>query len=326
MPDVRATKPDPPVIAIICGDLHLSHRPPTARAGEADWYEAMERSLAQLRKLVDLHDLAPICAGDVFDRWNSPPELINFALDKLPTMYAIPGQHDLPHHNYGDIERSAYHTLVQAGKIINLGPGEVVEPMGSHDGNIRLRGFPYGHNPKDHSPSTDSEALNVAVVHRYVWKKGFGYPGAPPANQLKKKNAFIGYNTIIYGDNHKAFTADGHHIINCGTFMRRAIDEVAAPCVGLLRADGTAELLPLSIDGEDMAIGENYEEIERVLDMGAFIRELEELGGDGALDFVGAITRFLEKNEVVRQVREVVLRVLDGVTDGEAKQRKRPGT
>ena len=116
-----------PVIALLVGDIHLSAKAPLCRAKEPDWFEAMARPLMEL---VDLQKqigkesdgIPPIlCAGDVFDRWNSPPELINFALEYLPPqMYSIPGQHDLPNHNYNEIDRSAYWTLVAANKITNV--------------------------------------------------------------------------------------------------------------------------------------------------------------------------------------------------------------
>ena len=54
----------------------------------------MQRSLEQIRDLQKEFDCPVICAGDIFDKWNSPPELINFAYDNLPEIYAIPGQHD----------------------------------------------------------------------------------------------------------------------------------------------------------------------------------------------------------------------------------------
>src|SRR5688572_18895632 len=96
-------------IAILCADLHLTLRPPLCRA-DKNWMLTQRDYLLQIRKLQEPAHLKNhleatakipvICAGDIFDRWNPPPELVNFALRFLPNgMICVPGQHDLPNHN-----------------------------------------------------------------------------------------------------------------------------------------------------------------------------------------------------------------------------------
>ena len=100
------------VIAVCCSDIHLSHRPPKLREAEPNWYAAQARVLSQVRAVVETHKCPLIVAGDVFDEgWRAhkcPPELVNFAIRHLPVCYAVPGQHDLPHHRYADVDKSAY--------------------------------------------------------------------------------------------------------------------------------------------------------------------------------------------------------------------------
>lgn len=98
------------VIAVLCSDIHLCHTCPPARSNEPNWYDAMARTLDELAGIASHYYVPILCAGDVFDRWNSPPELINFAIKHLPPMHCIPGQHDLPNHSLEDIRRSAYST------------------------------------------------------------------------------------------------------------------------------------------------------------------------------------------------------------------------
>ena len=118
MPNMR---PEDEVIAIVCSDIHLSHKPPLARSGEPDWYVAMARPLNELRGLHSDYGVPVVIAGDIFDRWNSPPELIRFALDNLPKgAWVIPGQHDLPYHDYGALNRSALGVLIKADWVPNL--------------------------------------------------------------------------------------------------------------------------------------------------------------------------------------------------------------
>ncbi len=107
-------------IAIAVADLHLSLNPPLARAAEPNWLDAMSRPLKELRELAEKLNVPILCSGDVLDRWNSSAELINFAIEHLPWMHAIPGQHDLPLHSLVDIHKSAYWTLVKAGNIWHI--------------------------------------------------------------------------------------------------------------------------------------------------------------------------------------------------------------
>ena len=45
--------------------------------------------------------------ANIYTKW---PELINWAIKHLPPMLAVPGQHDLPYHDYKELGRSAYAT------------------------------------------------------------------------------------------------------------------------------------------------------------------------------------------------------------------------
>ncbi len=112
------------VIAILTSDWHLSHKPPIARVEEPDWYAAMERTVTQVVELQNKYDCPLVIAGDLFDKWNPPPQLINFALDELGSLtmraVAVPGQHDLPFHSYDHVESSAYWALELGKRIVNV--------------------------------------------------------------------------------------------------------------------------------------------------------------------------------------------------------------
>jgi len=161
-------------IAILLSDIHLCHSVPAARCAEPDWYAAMERTLQQIRKMAMELDCLVLCAGDVFDKWNANPELVNWAITHLPKMVSIPGQHDLPHHSQEDIDKSAYMTLVHAGVITNHPAGRVIS---FDDRKLRVHMFPWGSDVKS-IEKIDDGFLNVALVHSYVWVKDHVYPGA----------------------------------------------------------------------------------------------------------------------------------------------------
>lgn len=299
MPDVRG---------IFVSDLHLQARAPVARSAEPDWFEAMARPLEEIHDLKDRYQVPILYAGDIFDRWNAAPEVINFALKHLPHGYAIPGQHDLPHHRYEDIQRSAYWTLVKAGAIINVCPND---PIRLHDHKLVVHGFPWGFDPKPIEP--DDGLLHIAIVHKFIWTKGTGYPGAPPGSIVSTaRKSLAGFDAVAYGDNHKGFivppNAGGPTIINCGGMMRRKTDERdMRPGVGLLHAGGSVTRHYLDTT-EDKFIERTGAEgtVDRVLDMTEFVAELHALGAGDALDFTAAMKRFLDDNDVPEGVRRVI--------------------
>lgn len=309
--------PSDPVIAILCADIHLQHTPPACRRNEPDWYAAMERSLCELAALAHDYDAPILCAGDVFDRWGSPPKLINFAIDCLPPMYAIPGQHDLPNHRQDKEDASAYGTLVRAGVITPVVPGESVwirnRRGGEHD--ILVYGFPWG-TPLIPRQSAGAEySTMVALVHQFLWiGKETGYPGAPETGKMSAMEEHLfGWDTAVFGDNHKGFLAKqeaaGTIVLNCGTFYRRTTAEEAyRPSVGLLRRGGhvTRHYLDISKDVLDVSTDPTWEP-DRGLEQ--FVDSLQNLGGD-PLDFRASMDAVMRKCE--SGVREILVEVLGG--------------
>lgn len=297
-----------PVVAIYCSDIHLCSKPPLFRSAEPDWYEAMARPLRQLKELSVSYNVPIICAGDVFDRWNPPPELINFALTNLPVMYSIPGQHDLPMHSYTDIKKSAYWTLVYSGTLNHLEPGKSVTIN-----NIRLHPFPWGFEV---TPLQDPHdlLLEVAVIHAYIWTKKTGYHGAPQGKRAGRwREKLAGYDGVVFGDNHNPFIislGDGRgSIVNTGGFMVRKSDDRHKPGVVLLHNSGAVSRYELDIsndkylDSPEAAV--ILEGLGRTDD---FLSELSSLT-DTALNFAEYVRR--HSNELPVSVKKIVLAALE---------------
>ena len=310
------TDNSPQVAAILIADFHLSHVPPVSRSAEKSWYAAMADPLRQIKDLVNKHKVPVICPGDVFDRWNSPPELINFALVQLPKMYAVPGQHDLAHHRYNDIQKSAYWTLVKAGKIVNLEPESPVE-VGEGGKALRLHGFPWGF-PVKSLKNPDDLVLEIAVVHAYIWSKTTSYPGAPKEGHFRAvQKTALGYHLVVSGDNHQPFLTgykrDGKfpQIYNCGGLMRRKSDEKDRPCyAGLLWTNGEVTRVELDCSEDKWIDGKDTPIIERGADMAEFLEELSSLG-DAAIDFADAIRRRLDQGDSPPNVRQILLEAME---------------
>jgi len=305
-------------LAILIADLHLCHTPPSARSVESDWYGVMGRTLDELRELVDYYGKPPvICAGDIFDKWNSSPQLINFAINYLPRMYAIPGQHDLPLHNYDDLEKSAYQTLVEAGKIVNLPPGEpctLNSTEGPSKRGLAIVGFPYGFEIKKFTGDADG-ALKVAVIHSYIWARACSYPGAPKEQRVGGyKKQLNGYDVAVFGDNHHCFEskAGGCLVWNCGTLMRRKMDEKhLTPSVGVLYEDGSVEVKLISTSSEDKFADPIEDLPETSIEMREFLQELSSLEKD-SWDFAEAVKRYMEGNRLGSDTKKVLLEALEG--------------
>lgn len=289
-------------VAVLVSDIHLSHKPPLARSAEPDWYAAMARQLRELKELAE--GIPILCAGDVFDKWNSPPELINFAIDELPHMYCVPGQHDLPHHNLEDIRKTAYATLVKAGVITNI-----VEPVVIAGSRIVAYGAPWGRSIP--SPEPIKGKLQVLVAHMYCHKNGFGFPGAPKEQNVTVLSHDTNcFDAAVFGDNHKGFLYK-ERILNHGTFYRRKMDEVNyQPQVGLLFRDGTIQRIPMATAAEDKFIdaNETVELMEKAADMTAFLSDLSSLSqlDKKALDFMDSISHFVKHSSISKGVRLIL--------------------
>jgi len=296
------------VIAIAVADLHLSLTPPVARSVETDWLEVQGRVVEQLHDLADKHEAPILMAGDVFDRSNAPPELVNWAIRNLPPMIAVPGQHDLPLHRYEDVGKSAYETLVLAGTIQNATDSPWISKK------AHVNGFPWGKEPcglEGRGDYPEGSDIQIALCHRYVWVKGKCYPGAPPDAALGFcRGLLAGYDFAVFGDNHQPFTAKLDvkndkgkiqcNIVNCGCLIQRKQNERdIKPAAWLLYEDGQIE--PHYLDTSKDKWLDPEDEPEQ-LPLDARLDEfLEQLGvvEMESLDFREAVNRYLTDNKGV---------------------------
>ena len=310
---MRTENKDNPVVAIVCADLHLSLNPPIARSKEPGWFEAMARSLCELEELAEEHHAPIFCAGDIFDHWRSPPELINFAVNNLPEMWAIPGQHDLPLHDPGSIHKSAYWTLVEFGKIHHITTPRLLTPLdGSGTGTaVRLYGF--GWSQPIVPPEAADKILRVALVHAYTWIDSACFPGAPEGAKPSAKK-YQGFDAVVIGDNHKSWEQvyKNTNVFNCGGFYRRRVDEVShRPRVGLLRADGSIESHYLDTSQDVLVVlGGSGGERGQDPDFQAFLSELN--GFQAAdLDYKEALRRAMASPKVSPRVKQCLAAALE---------------
>ena len=294
-------------IAILCADIHLSHKPPVWRSAEPDWYEAMKRPLLELSALQRQLNVPILCAGDIFDRWNAPAELINFALTYLPyNMHAIPGQHDLPNHNIEEINKSAFWTLVQTERIKEISNGVII------NNDLLFYGYPYNESIK--REKNIKGYTQICLAHQYVWTKGASYQTVSLDSHIKKQREVLQtYDVCVFGDNHIHFTTKLKNtpIWNCGSLMRRHSDQIDyVPQLGILYENKT--ILPYVLDiSEDRYIDVVDFGIDNAqIDLSGFIKELEKLG-DSELNFIDAVKVYLRNKGVSKPVQKILLGALE---------------
>lgn len=302
------------VVAILTADIHLSENPPVARSAEPNWLKAMARPLDEICSLSDKHKCPVVIAGDLFDCHDPSPRLVNFAMRHWPrqNVYAVPGQHDLPHHNYQDVKKTAYWTLVEAKRIVNLHPGLPVE-YALPQGPIRLHGFPWKEEVKPLVKPHDL-LVEIAVVHEMVWDEKEPYPDAPGRlRDMRRK--YKGYDVVVCGDNHRPFyskLAENSVLWNCGSLMRRRADQKDfRPSVGLLSADGTVKRYYLDVSKDKLIDKEEKPENGEADDSCREFMETLAKSADAALDYAEAVKRVLEQERHRPEVRRVVMECLE---------------
>lgn len=287
---------------IFCGDIHLCHTQPVART-EPNWYAYMARRLNWLHRLADQYQCKVVYTGDIFDRWNSCTELVNFAIQHLPPGYAVPGQHDLPGHNYGLRNIAAYGTLELAGVLKTLEPGTAY-PLGPP--NWVLYGFPWGHPITPHTAPVERA---VAVIHRYGHGPEGGHPGVGPEADIRTWD-LGGYMFAAVGDNHRPLTAThptGCRVFGNGTFFPRKSDERGrGGNVALLHHNGTVDIVPVPTGGDQWADRETPE--ASVAYATALLAEFDNMAA-GSLDYADAVRRAAV--DQTPAVREILLRTIE---------------
>lgn len=293
-------------IAVLCSDWHLSHKPPLLRSEEPDWYERQRTVAEEVRDIADRNNCPIFFAGDLFHTWNSPPELINFALAEVPRLaLAIPGQHDMPNHNHGEMRRSAFYTW-EMWQQVNF-------PYAGH--NIDFSYFPFGTKLAGRGKSM----IDLALVHQYCWNStNNSYPGAPIANHAAKlRKALPNYRVIAVGDNHCHFidTRKKPFIVNCGCMMRRSSTELRyEPSVTLWFEGDTFERVKLDTSHDWYLDPKYLKLVSRAEDVytnaAQLAEELKALGNE-VPDFFELVEQVLSITDASKRVRQFTLRFLN---------------
>jgi hypothetical protein len=122
---------------------------------------------------------------------------------------------------------------------------------------------------------------------------------------------FTNYDTVVFGDNHHPFSTAQNHVFNCGTFLRRKLDEVdIKPRVGLIRSDGTVEPYELDISQDRVAVEAVDSLSETSPELTQFLDDLRDLRLS-THDFKVLMQRVLSKPGLDRVVKQIILEAME---------------
>lgn len=286
-------KPD----AILTGDIHLRDDTPLCRTD--NYFEAQTESILFIRDLQKKYNGIPVLdAGDLFNKWRPSPYLLAWAIDHLPYIITVPGNHDIPYHNIEMLNKSGLNVLDAAGVIrvvLNFTKGT----------DFDISPFPWGKNfliiPKNNKPQ-------IALAHTLVYKNENLWPGlqADKAVDLLRRTKF---DLIVTAHNHKSFVVEyeGRLLVNPGSMMRMTADqENHKPCVFLWYAK-TNTVEPVFLPIKEGVISREHIEIKQNHDkrMEAFVTHLKNKYEVG-LSFESNLELFFNNNRTQKTVKNLI--------------------
>jgi hypothetical protein len=288
-------------IAIAVSDIHLTEKRPTCRADD-DWFDSMLSSLSQVETAAHTLGVPILCGGDVFDNPHGDANkytgltLVNWALNHMPIMFSIPGQHDLISHRMDHIECSAYETLCSKGVLCD------VSGFHYNTQDFVVYGLPYGAELPE-PPKTDK--LTIALVHDYIWdNRKHAFVNAPFASMMNKRD-HKGWDFVVYGDNHSPFFGQSGctTVVNCGSLARQKSNNEHKPSYWVLHDDMSVERVHLDTSLEKMVTPEEKKHV-------TIAQSMKDIEAKTA-DFEGIVRQQAKKLRL-----EVGKIMLDSITKG----------
>ena len=293
--------------AVLCADIHIRDTVPECRTD--DFLEVMRQKFMFIINLALQHDVPLFIAGDLGNWWKWSHELEQFVirwLKPLPTVVVIPGQHDLPEHNLGNLGRSALGVLHEA-RVLRL----IDRPMGIPIGpDLWVQGFPYGTKIEKLDEKQAKGRYSIAMWHGMVSDS----PADPLGKhieqvQAKKLLHQFEYDLILTGDNHRAFVVEENEkvLVNPGSMMRSRADQIHhKPRVYLwYPKEYTVKAVYLPI--EDGVITQEHinRQDQRKDSLEAFVNRIDNIYEVG-VEYEENLRQFFAQNKTVQSIEDKV--------------------
>lgn len=281
--------------AILTADWHLRATIPSCRKEEFE--SAQWKKVYFISTLQKKYNIPVLHAGDLFDIWKPPLELVSKANQYIPKdFFTIYGNHDLPQHNLELSYKCGIFNMYTSGKL------------------KLLPGIHWGQESDSMEYSLTLKNRKILVWHMMTYQGKKLYPGmkdSPAASIIRKTNADL----VLTGHNHQSFVEEykGRLLVNPGCITRQESDQADfTPKVYLYYAfDNTVESIILP---HEKGVVEKADDVkvkeERDERINAFISKLN-TQWDSTIDFDKNIERFLESNEITADVREWIYKALE---------------
>jgi hypothetical protein len=311
---IKTEKPD----LIFTADWHI--RPDTPMCRKDDFIETMKGKIIFVFDLAQKYNCPIVIAGDLGHRpgdKNWPNWLLEWFINEVKcrnlTIYAIPGQHDLPNHSIKRIGESGFGVLWVADILCFI--TSISYPISFED-IYSLFMYPFGTKLEEPKGFNDLGQFRIAITHQMIIDKPL-WPGqeAPQWKSVLRKHKH--FDVIVSGDNHQPFVGKlGTRIlVNPGSLMRTtAIQTDHLPRVYLWYSKTNSVkpvFIPIQPASEviDLDYLENQKEREqREIE---FISKLKEDDEDSDLDFEATCVRGMKENKLNKRTKEMIIESLE---------------
>ena len=203
---------------LLTADWHIRGDRPRCRIDE-DWIESQRQDIQAVVDIARREKAGETWVlGDLFHQPRAATEAVNMVLVGLKDLrevcpvYILPGNHDLPYHDYGNLEQSSLGIVLKSFPELRTRQ----EPSG-----LILAAAPFGLDPVD--PHAD-----VWATHQLTFESADTKPpmaGGKIAQDLLDEAP--GVQVVVTGDYHRGYVyigADGRRVITPGCLNIQAAD------------------------------------------------------------------------------------------------------
>lgn len=291
---------------ILTSDWHLRADKPRCRLDE-NWEQTQIKILDFIFDKSAEYKADIIHTGDLFDQPQVPDWVKYMFLDRLnrtrydgfnPKMYLLAGNHEMPYHNFKNINKSSIGVVFKSRNIKSL--------------NELGQAIHYGLSLK-----YDLRTCNKIFIHKLTYKNSVPpyIKNAITAQELL--NIFNKSKWIITGDNHKRFIYENNnrYVINPGCIMRQTIDEINYDPSFYLIDFETEEIETIKIPDNIEMVTDEYiiddkKRDDRIQSFIELIRKDSKL----ALSFKDVLIRKLnESNEELDYFKDMIYELMEDV-------------
>ena len=206
---------------LLTADWHIRGDRPRCRVDE-DWIESQRQDIAAVRKIADVNSVDEVwILGDLFHQPRCATEAVVMVLDELKKfrqdIAILPGNHDMPFHDYGNIDRCSLGIVLKSFRELH---SCAVEEIPGED--LGVCAFPFGLDPE--SPMCD-----VWATHRLVFRDDASRPMKDlgwTAQELLDSAPLV-REMIVTGDYHHGYIhegPDGRKVVTPGCLNIQAAD------------------------------------------------------------------------------------------------------